>query len=512
MPLSRRHFLAASAFGTAMTGIAPPGAGAAEPGVIKKGEPGYAELAERGYNRRYLADPRKIFTPADTEQVRGAVERAVCEGLPMAVRSGGHCFEDFVDNARTQAIIDLRRLDRVAWDDAHSAFSVGAGADLETVYAQLLRAGVTIPGGICKGVGAGGYVAGGGYGPLSRQLGLVADYLYGVEVVTVDRTGAATTVLATEDGPHADLWWAHTGGGGGNFGVVTRYLLRADLPAPPGGMLHTRLLLPPLGEESFVRFVGNYLAFFESHSAPGDPFANLYAPLHIRPGLAGPSDVLILLDTDRHDPRALLGEFLAAITAGVTPAPVLLPPTRSSYADTVANVYYPGGMPGARVKVKAAYLRRAYSTEQLRIIYRYLSDLRFLGESQLEFLPFGGAINAVRADATAMPARDSFMKMLIHATWRLPGDDARYLAWAREMYRDIYADTGGVPVPDEVNGGSYINYPDSDLADDRWNTSGVPWHTLYYRGNYQRLRAIKARWDPNSVFQHRLSIDRPDWS
>ncbi|NNH71521.1 FAD-binding protein [Nocardia uniformis] len=521
MSVSRRRFLAGSALGTAAGALRLPVAGASEPGVVGVGDAEYAALTQRGYNRRFTARPRKIFVPTNAEQVRTAVARSVGDGLPIAVRSGGHGFDDFVDSERTQAIIDLGRMDAVSWDATHRAFAIDAGADLGAIYERLLSGwGVTVPAGICKGVGAGGHVSGGGYGPLSRRLGLVVDHLYGVEVVTVDKSGAASTVVATKDGPHADLWWAHTGGGGGNFGVVTRFLLRSPdsdgtdparaLPKPPGSMLSTRLMLPLASEESFLRFVGNYIAFFERHSAPGDPFTGLYAPLHLKPGIAG-SDVLVLLDADRPDAQQMFDEFVAAVSDGVMPAPIPLPTTRASYADTVANVYYAKGMPGFRVKVKSAYLRKAYTTEQLRTLYRYLTDLRFLGESQVELLPFGGAINAVASDATAMPARDSFMKMLIHAAWRNPADDERFVAWAREMFREVYGGTGGVPVPNESNGGSYINYPDPDLADPRWNTSGVPWHACYYGGNYERLRASKARWDPNTVFGHSLSLDRPQW-
>ncbi|MFE6861667.1 FAD-binding oxidoreductase [Nocardia sp. NPDC057668] len=519
MPLSRRSLFAASAFGTAAGVLGLPIARAAEPGVIGPGDPGYAELTERGYNRRFTARPQRIFVPADAEGVRAAVERSVHEGLRVAVRSGGHGFDDFVDNEHTRSIIDLQRLTAVDWDAEHGAFSVAAGADLGAMYERLLGGwGVTVPAGICKGVGAGGHISGGGYGPLSRRFGLVADHLHGLEIVTVGTDGRATTLVATKDGPHADLWWAHTGGGGGNFGVVTRYLLRsADsggsdparaLPAAPGSMLSTRVVLPLATEDSFVRFVGNYIAFFERHGAPGDPFAGLYAPLHLKPGITG-SDILILLDADRPGARARFDEFVAAISEGVTPPPLVLPPAEKSYGDTLSTVYYAKGMPGFRVKVKSAYLREAYSADQLRVLYRYLTDLRFLGESQVEFLPFGGAVNAVAPGATASPERGSFLKMLIHAAWRNPADDERFVTWAREMYRDVYAATGGVPVPNAAQGGSYINYPDADLADPQWNTSGVPWHAFYYGGNYERLRAIKATWDPGTVFRHSLSLDRP---
>ncbi len=60
-----------------------------------------------------------------------------------------------------------------------------------------------------------------------------------------------------------------------------------------------------------------------------------------------------------------------------------------------------------------------------------------------------------------------------------------------------------------MSNGSYINYPDVDLADPALNTSGVPWYELYYRDNYPRLQRIKARWDPRNVFHHALSIQPP---
>ena len=63
-----------------------------------------------------------------------------------------------------------------------------------------------------------------------------------------------------------------------------------------------------------------------------------------------------------------------------------------------------------------------------------------------------------------------------------------------------------MPVPGEVCDGAMINHPDVDLADPEWNTSGVPWHTLYYKDNYPRLQRVKARWDPRNVFHHALSI------
>ncbi len=113
----------------------------------------------------------------------------------------------------------------------------------------------------------------------------------------------------------------------------------------------------------------------------------------------------------------------------------------------------------------------------------------------------------MRPQDTAVAQRDVVMKAVYHAAWESQADDAAHLAWIRAFYRDVHADTGGVPVPGEVSDGSYINYADADLADPEWNTSNVPWHTLYYKDNYRRLQRVKAHWDPRNVFRHALAIE-----
>jgi len=92
------------------------------------------------------------------------------------------------------------------------------------------------------------------------------------------------------------------------------------------------------------------------------------------------------------------------------------------------------------------------------------------------------------------------------AGWSDPQEEPKNLAWVRAFYRALFAETGGVPVPGPAYDGGLINHPDVDLADPALNASGVPWQTLYYNSNYPRLQRIKARWDPQAVFRHALSI------
>jgi hypothetical protein len=159
-----------------------------------------------------------------------------------------------------------------------------------------------------------------------------------------------------------------------------------------------------------------------------------------------------------------------------------------------------------RFKAKSAQLRRRFTDRQIGVAYDHLSVAGPASSSGVMLLAsYGGQVNTVAADATAVAERDSILKALYLGTWT-EGESAERIAWVRRFYQAMYADTGGVPVPGGANGGAYINYPDIDLADPAWNTSGVPWSTLYYGGNYPRLQRVKARWDPRGVFRHALSV------
>jgi hypothetical protein len=98
---------------------------------------------------------------------------------------------------------------------------------------------------------------------------------------------------------------------------------------------------------------------------------------------------------------------------------------------------------------------------------------------------------AVRATASAQ--RGSILDIACTTGWLDPQEEAKNLAWVRSFYGELFAESGGVPVPGEAYDGTFINHPDTDLADPALNTSGVPWHTLYYQASYPRLQRIKAR-------------------
>jgi hypothetical protein len=153
-------------------------------------------------------------------------------------------------------------------------------------------------------------------------------------------------------------------------------------------------------------------------------------------------------------------------------------------------------------------MRTAFPDEQIAAFYANLIRKDFNEPAAMvQIATYGGKTNTVAPSATAVPQRDSVMKMMYLADWASAADNAAHIAWIREIYQCAYAATGGVPVPNDVTDGCYVNYPDIDLSDPMWNTSGVPWSILYYKDNYARLQQIKKEWDPLNTFRHSQSIE-----
>lgn len=503
--------------------------GAAEPGleaaVVTPQDARYPELVV-GYNRRWVGSPDSVRLAASTEHVVQVVREAVASGARIAVRSGGHCYADFVTHADARILLDVSNLNQIRYDPARGAFCVGAGAQLGRIYETLYRTwGVTIPGGICLTVGIGGHVSGGGFGMLSRLFGSVIDHVDAVEVVVVGADGEVRTVVASRDpaDPNHDLWWAVMGGGGGTFGVVTRFWFRSRhttgvgpahlLPRPPTSVLVQPAGIPreKLDEETFRTVISNFTGWHEHNSAPGDRGTAVSAILFARSKTGAGLGMLTQVDATVPDARGLLAEFTAAVFAGTPGGPAA--PVKE--VPWLASTKYVGGGtllydPTLRSAVKGAWVRRGFTDDQLRAVYRNLDRSDYTNPNGLfQLMSLGGQMNAVAPDATAMPHRDAIIYAEFETFWNVAEDDAVNIAWLRDLYGDTFADTGGYPVTNEIVDGTNINNPDPDILDPAWNSSGVPWSALYFGTNYPRLQQVKARWDPTDFFRHPQSVRLP---
>jgi len=481
--------------------------------TITPQDPRYPTMA-RGFNERFVGTPALVQVVVTADEAVLAVQQCLDTGRRPVVRSGGHCYEGW-SSLTDGVIIDISQMNHFDRRSDREGFMVEAGCtNWDLTNGLYRRFGAAIPGGSCYSVGAGGHFCGGGYGLLSRTYGLTVDWLDAVEVVVV-RDGTAELVTVDKDSPSTDerdLFWAHTGGGGGNFGLITKYYFR-PLPPAPGYAWWSTIAWnwsDLLGEkEQFDRLVSNFARFFAEHSEPGGRYDKLFALLHLTRKANGQISVAVQ-QADADD--APLKEFIAAMMVGIdsskvpTVAPLagivghrLIRPTTQTetmpWLEITQSENSSG--PNRRGKYKSAYMKDVFPQSQLDTMWTWLTtdDHPDFSSALIQVDSYGCEINTVAPEATAIPQRSSIMKLQYQTYWTDEDDDDDNLAWIRGLYTDMYGEAG--PRPDHLMDGCYVNYPDTDLRD---------WPELYYGVNYARLQRAKTTWDPMNVFNHAQSI------
>ena len=487
-------------------------------------DPRYHAVVDKRFNKRFTASPDYVCLARSASDVVSAVQNAVDEGRRLVVTSGGHCLEGFVADPAVKVIIDVSPMKRVFYDRKMRAIAVEAGTTVGDTFRVLSdRWGTVVPLGEHPAIGIGGHVAGGAFGFLCRQLGLAADYLYAVEIVAVDHNGRANVVVATReaDDPNRELWWAHTGGGAGNFGVMTRCWFRSPdsagddpvtmLPRAPESIATYRAEWSwnTIDEKRFIRLARNFGEWVEQNSDASSPNASLWTLLELHRKQFG-TIVIRAVSSAGDNARAQIDALVAAVSedVGAVQNPEF---ARSlSWTDFAINplpdmfAMPPGGV---SVKVKDALLRKRFSDAQMAVAYEHLTstDHDIMG-GMLGLMSYGGRVNTIPGDATASAQRSAIFDTACNTGWMDPSEEVRNLEWVRGLYSALFADTGGVPAPGDRYDGTLINHPDADLADPAFNTSAVRWDELYYKQNYPRLQRVKERWDSRNIFHHALAI------
>jgi hypothetical protein len=236
--------------------------------------------------------------------------------------------------------------------------------------------------------------------------------------------------------------------------------------------------------------------------------------------------MVVNVDAPAPNARGLLTEYLRAIHAGVGATSGAMTRNMGEFAAmtelaeprtlpwleaTRVPCHHPRLTdPTLRAEYKSAYMRKTFPDSHAAALHTQLTRTDFANpDASITVSSYGGEVNRIAPSTTAYPHRESAYKLMWMTLWSDPADDTANIAWNRDGYRAMYAATGGVPVPNDVTAGCYINYPDIDLNDPSQNRSGEPWSTLYYKGNYPRLQRVKAAYDPRNVFRHNQSVELP---
>lgn len=443
--------------------------------AIRPGDAEY-DSARRVWNGMIDRHPAVIARCADERQVADVVALARRSGLPLAVRGGGHNVAGY-GTCDGGIVLDLSPMRGVEVDPAARTATVQGGATWADVDEATQRHGLATPGGEVAATGVAGLTLSGGYGMLRRKLGLACDNLLAVEVVTAD----GRLVRGDED-EHPDLLWACRGGGG-NFGVVTRFTFRLH---PVGPRVFRLTVAYPAEEAPTV--LRAWRAFTDDAPDEATTAAFLWrvtAKLGFPPELDGRRIVVV---EGMYAGRADEGERCLA------PLRRLAEPL----FDVSGLVDY---LEAQHANDDLAPDGQRYYWKSLQL--DALSDDAIdgvldgaargpAGMSLVVLRHLGGAIGRVPESATAYGHRSAAYNLSIDAIWTDPSEDDDHLAWVRGFWTAMRPHASGV----------YLNF--AGFAEE-----GEALVRAGHGGNLDRLRRVKRRYDPDNLFRLNPNV-RPE--
>jgi len=446
------------------------------------------DLLRQPFNQRIDRRPAAIARCVSESDVVACVRFAAASSVNVTCRSGGHGAEGYcsIDGA---LMIDQSAMQDVLVDTEENVVHVGAGASWGQVDIATYPRGLAAPGGGCAAVGVSGLSQGGGLGPIARTWGLTIDNVLSVRIVTA-RDVAPIVADATQN---KELFWALRGGGGGNFGAVTRFTYRLR---PIGRELLGGMLVYKWADAKAV-----FQFFREWMNGDDDERLTLLPMFFFAHGNAPMAGISAFYNGDPEEAFDYIQEILAAAKM---PDPVngpldqaLVRGTLPAYTGTESTTAWPGSGQYWR----SGFLDNDFPDEAIDTFLSWFEKCpppppgraRRTGASTFkqDDLSFGfieslgGAIERVGKADTAFYWRDqrfSFTFIGIYdtteATWAAQTRD-----WAvafRKAMETYFA------------GGVYVNYMQADLAD---------WQHAYYGEHYERLRAVKDEYDPQHMFR-----------
>ncbi len=431
--------------------------------VLLAGDDKY-DQARQILNPSFDKHPALIAQVTGTADVRAAVDFArENDGLLVAVKCGGHSASG-KSTCDGGLMIDLSSFRDVRVDPSARRAWVTGGSLLGQLDHEAMAYDLVTPMGTVSHTGVGGLVTGGGFGRVARRYGLSVDNLAAVDVVAAD--GQLHHASAQEN---EDLFWG-VRGGGGNFGIVTsfefrlhpmrRQILGGDVffpmsrardvltlfgdygPVAPDDLQLDLLMLQPPGEPGMVGFGVCYCGPASRADQAMAPIRRLGTPMV--DGVTGMDYVALQRLHDTDDPRAVAAYLKSGFVSEIT-------------ADLVTAIV--DGFDG--------------------------HPQRF---TQLVFQQSGGAIGRVAPGATAFAQRDAQANMLASVAWPHGADPSAHIAWCRQYWTELEPFTYGF----------YTNDEDNDLTAQQVASN--------YRTNFERLVAVKNRYDPNNLFRLNANV------
>jgi FAD/FMN-containing dehydrogenase len=439
--------------------------------VLEPGDPGHEDVRPV-FNAMHTGTPALTIRATGTADVVDAVSFAREQGLPLAVRGGGHSIAG-LSAIEGGVLLDLALMRAVLVDPDERTVVVQGGAVIGDVDRETLRYGLVAPSGVVSDTGVAGITLGGGYGWVRRKYGLALDSLVEAQVVTAD--GRVLTASADEN---ADLFWALRGGGG-NFGVVTAFTFALEPLGPDVAFAAT---FYPLEEiEQVLKRWRDYTATARDEvtsvvvaiTFPANP--EMPPATHDRP-------VAIVGGVYAGDPDEGM-RIMQPLRELGTPLFDMSGPTPYTHVQSGFDPLFPRNT--LRSYWKSQYIDDLTDAAIATIADR--AENRPTPLTVVATFHMGGAIAAVDPEATAFSERSAPYMVSIDGNGTEQAGDDDLVAWVRAAWS---------AVSEHGTGGVYLNF--TGLADEEDLDAGVD---SALGRNLARLRQIKAKYDPDNFFR-----------
>lgn len=451
--------------------------------IVLPGDRKYKSEKAVWSNQRRGSSPSAIVLPASYQDVQKVVEFARVHKLHPRVKSGGHSFAGWgqKDNEWVISMKQLKVLERTRVREgcrqglsSCEAIRVGAGLRFRAVYQHLEGTGLLFPGGTCPTVGVGGFFLGGGHSPIGRLYGMSSDSILSMQIVTAD--GKLRTVSRTEN---ADLYWALTGSGHGNFGYVVEFTVQLyrskqhDItygqftwsPRKAGDIksaLKEWIKFMPIAPRESAFQVHSFPLFFKiqfnhfgSHEEARSMISKLQSvfpkprKLTVKYGSQAK-----YVDTNNlmlnHEINPMRAYLKTGLYADLTPA----------YVDTLVDAYSTWQKPKYLLKGIPAFVITA----------------------------LGGAYKDSNAASSAYHRSAGYVTELA-GSWRGKKNDRKWMTKLQHLKDEL--DTKAPHI------GPYVNYADERLEN---------WEAALYGTNAPRLKSIKRKYDPSGMLQYENGV------
>ena len=403
------------------------------------------------YNPAYgHLQPGFFALPKSEEDVQRCLKCAYENHVPIVIKSGGHCEAGYSTIGSEGFVIYLSEMNRVNIDNTSTkVVHVEAGARWENVYNKTNYSSYIVVGGLCPTVGVSGYTLGGGHSVLVRYHGLAIDNLVSITMVTANGSG----IVVANSTVHPDLFWALRGGGGGNFGVVTKFTFQ--LHPTHSNYVYGTLKFEGAGIAQCLELLSTAVQLPKEINLG---FFIFPSRIYLKPFYLGNfTDVIKILKP--------FTEIATSVSLK----------NYSSY-DQVLSVI---GKHTPAVSSLPEVLKACMLDEFSKDIAGIFSQIELPESCRISFSHFGGAVRDRAANETAYPHRNASYDFYTQCLY----SNASELAQVSQFQENLFSSL----VEGGHCAGGYVNDIDRQVSD---------WQHFYYGGNYDRLVEIKQKWNP----------------